>query len=57
MLSDFVSEPAKKTVGRPKGSKSAGPVTKATKHVLSEEARAKIAAAQRKRWAAAKKEK
>jgi hypothetical protein len=49
------STPTKAKRGRPKGStvKKAGP-KKRTGHKLSTEARAKIAAAQKKRWAAAK---
>lgn len=45
---------ANHSVGRPKGSKSAAKKS-AKKRVLSPEARARIAAAQKKRWAAAKK--
>ena len=49
---------AKKSVGRPKGSKVAPPAAPApSKRILSAEARAKIAAAQKKRWAVAKKAK
>ena len=44
---------AKRTVGRPKGAKAAAK-TKTKKRVLSAEARARIAAAQKKRWAAKK---
>ncbi|MGI4755317.1 MAG: hypothetical protein ACRYGF_00535 [Janthinobacterium lividum] len=53
MLSSAATAPAKKNVGHPKGSKQAP--AKAAKRVLSEEARSRIAAAQKKRWAAAKK--
>ncbi len=56
MLSDAPSSPAKKSVGRPKGSiVQKAPVAVPVKRVMSEEARAKIASAQKKRWAAAKK--
>jgi hypothetical protein len=55
MLSGIEQTPLKRTVGRPKGSK--GTPAKQAKRVMSEEARAKIAAAQKKRWAVAKKAK
>jgi hypothetical protein len=57
MLSDLPPSPAKKSVGRPKSSKVATLVKTAKKRVLSEDARARIATAQKKRWAAAKKAK
>jgi hypothetical protein len=56
MLSDSPAAPPESRVGRPKGSKNSSASGKfSKKRVLSAEARAKIAAAQRKRWAAAKK--
>jgi hypothetical protein len=46
----------KRGPGRPKKTpEAAKPAKKAAKRVMSEEARSKIAAAQKKRWAAAKK--
>jgi hypothetical protein len=48
------SSPATATRGRPKGSVSAAP-KKTAKRTLSPEARARIAAAQKKRWAKQKK--
>jgi hypothetical protein len=48
--------PAKRGPGRPKKTPEAvKPAKKAAKRVMSEEARSKIAAAQKKRWAASKK--
>jgi hypothetical protein len=48
--------PGKRPVGRPKKIATAVPAVPATKkRVMSEDARARIAAAQKKRWAAAKK--
>jgi hypothetical protein len=56
MLAGSSVGPAKKTVGRPKGSKKTSETAPSVKkRVLSEEARAKIAAAQKKRWTAHKK--
>ena len=46
--------PEKRGPGRPKKI-STEPAKKSAKRVMSEEARSKIAAAQKKRWAAAKK--
>ena len=57
MLADVPSAPAKKSVGRPKGTKSLVVAKSVKKRVMSEEARARIAAAQKKRWAATKKAK
>jgi hypothetical protein len=55
MLSDAPAAPGKKRVGRPKGAKKgSAPAGVAAKRVLSDEARARIAAAQKKRWAATK---
>ena len=55
----LVSVPDVETVlkrrGRPPASASKAPQTPKPKRVLSPEAKAKIAAAQKKRWAAAKK--
>jgi hypothetical protein len=57
MLSSSPSSPAKKSIGRPRGAKTqkAPVAVQSKKRVLSEEARARIAAAQTKRWAAARK--
>ena len=49
-----VAAPVKRGPGRPKKT-TTSPAKKSAKRVLSEEARAKIAAAQKARWAAAKK--
>ena len=51
--SDPTSAITKRGPGRPKKTEPAA--KKAVKRVMSEEARAKIAAAQKKRWAASKK--
>jgi hypothetical protein len=56
MLSGSPSANTKKSVGRPKGSKNAAVPVKAGKtRTMSAEGKARIAAAQKKRWAAAKK--
>lgn len=55
MLADPAAPAVKKTLGRPKKIVSAAPVKSAKKRVLSDDAKARIAAAQKKRWAAAKK--
>jgi hypothetical protein len=57
MLTNEVSAPSQKRLGRPKGSKSQAVAPGPKKRLLSEDARARIAAAQKKRWAAAKKAK
>jgi hypothetical protein len=51
--SDPTAPITKRGPGRPK--KIQAPAKKAVKRVMSEEARSKIAAAQKKRWAASKK--
>ncbi len=48
--SDPIAAPTKRGPGRPKKI-SSEPAKKSAKRVMSEEARAKIAAAQKKRWA------
>jgi len=53
LLADATSISSRRGVGRPKGSVSAA--NSQTRRTLSAEARARIAAAQRKRWAASKK--
>ncbi len=55
--SDPTAPVVKRGPGRPKKSEAAAktPAKKAVKRVMSEEARSKIAAAQKKRWAASKK--
>jgi len=55
LLNEAVTPMAKKGPGRPKKAPSTSPTKTAKKRVLSDEARSKIAAAQKKRWAAAKK--
>lgn len=55
MFADSAPAVAKKKLGRPKKILSAAPLKSAKKRVLSDDARAKIATAQKKRWAAAKK--
>jgi hypothetical protein len=57
MLSDSTAGPTsvKKSVGRPKGSKSAASVPAPKKRTISAEGKARIAAGQKKRWAVAKK--
>jgi hypothetical protein len=57
MLSDSSTSPTslKKSVGRPKGSKSAASVPAPKKRTMTPEGKARIAAAQKKRWATAKK--
>jgi len=55
LLADVASDSVKRGVERPKGSISGS--TTGKKRTLSPEARARIAAAQRKRWAAARKSK
>jgi len=55
LLADLAPISTKSGVGRPKGSISA--LRAGKRRSLSPEARARIAAAQRKRWAAAKKSK
>jgi hypothetical protein len=56
MLSGVPSTPAKKSPGRPKGSKNTATPVKAGKtRTMSAEGKARIAAAQKKRWAATKK--
>jgi hypothetical protein len=54
MLSGAPVDAGKKSVGRPKGSKSETPVKTVKKRTMSAEGKARIAAAQKKRWAAAK---
>jgi|GEM_PF-4152118 len=57
MLTDRPSPIAKRAVGRPKKTAAPTAIKTTTKRVLSNEARARIASAQKKRRAAAKKAK
>jgi hypothetical protein len=58
LVTDVISEPVAKHRGRPKGStnkKVELPVAKTAKRAMSIEGKARIVAAQKKRWAAVKK--
>jgi uncharacterized ferritin-like protein (DUF455 family) len=57
MLTDATPIEVKRGPGRPKKVAIATPVKAKKRRMLSDEARAKIAAAQKRRWAAAKKSK